>query len=81
MVHEKRLTPRKKRILYFLKLGGRDITNRTYVILRRLIYSYLAVSYNYLGTRQEKKPFKTPLLNKVVIRAVLSSTNATKKEV
>ncbi|CAH1991698.1 unnamed protein product [Acanthoscelides obtectus] len=68
-------------IFYFLELGGRDITNRTYVILRRLISNHLAVSYNYLGTRQEKKAFKTSFLNKVIIRAVLSGTNATKKDV
>ncbi|CAH1962434.1 unnamed protein product [Acanthoscelides obtectus] len=65
----------------FSKLGGRDISNRTNIILKRLISNNLAVSFNYLGTRQEKKAFKTSFLNKVVIRAVLSGTNATKKVV
>ncbi|CAH2003798.1 unnamed protein product [Acanthoscelides obtectus] len=57
-------------ILYFSKLGGRDIINRTNIILRRLIFDNLAVSYNYLGTIQEKKAFKTSFLNKVVISSV-----------
>ncbi|CAH2016561.1 unnamed protein product [Acanthoscelides obtectus] len=56
-------------ILYISKLGRHDITNRTNIILRRLIFDNLAVRYNYLGTRQEKKAFKTSFLNKVVIRA------------
>ncbi|CAH1999471.1 unnamed protein product [Acanthoscelides obtectus] len=49
----------------FSKLGGRDITNRTNIILRHLISNNLAVSYNYLGTRQEKKTFKPSFLNRV----------------
>ncbi|CAH2009598.1 unnamed protein product [Acanthoscelides obtectus] len=61
--------------------GGRDITNRTNIILRRLISNNLAVRYNYFGTRQEKKAFKASFLNKVVIRAVLSGTKATKQDV
>ncbi|CAH2003325.1 unnamed protein product [Acanthoscelides obtectus] len=68
-------------ILYLSKLGGRDITNKTNIILRRLISNQLAVRYSYLGTRQEKKAFKSTILNKVVIRAVLSGTIATEQEI
>ncbi|CAH1996121.1 unnamed protein product [Acanthoscelides obtectus] len=39
----------------------------TNIILRHLISNDLAVSYRYLGTRQDKKAFKASVFIKVVL--------------
>ncbi|XP_031328595.1 uncharacterized protein LOC116176353 isoform X2 [Photinus pyralis] len=50
--------------------GGKNINDTTSNILKRVINDSVACSYNYLGTRSNKKPFSQLSLKKVVVDAV-----------
>ncbi|KAG5867709.1 hypothetical protein JTB14_019126 [Gonioctena quinquepunctata] len=51
-------------------LGGKDKVGKINTILRCLIFNQVAAQYSFLGTRNQKLPFGTLKLRKVVISAV-----------
>lgn len=53
---------------YYSSLGGRDVTNKTNIILRNLMSNSIAAQYSFLGSRNDKKSFSTLNLHKVVLR-------------
>ncbi|KAG5892169.1 hypothetical protein JTB14_026407 [Gonioctena quinquepunctata] len=51
-------------------LGGKEKVGKINTILRCLIFNQVAAQYSFLGTRNQKLPFGTLKLRKVVISAV-----------
>ncbi|KAG5862515.1 hypothetical protein JTB14_030868, partial [Gonioctena quinquepunctata] len=62
-------------------LGGKDKVGKINTILRCLISNQVAAQYSFLGTRNQKLPFGTVNLRKVVISAVLSKFEGDTQEV
>ncbi|KAF5301723.1 hypothetical protein FQA39_LY10654 [Lamprigera yunnana] len=68
-------------VSYLSTLGGRDLTNKTNIILRCLLTNEVAQLYSYRGTRLGKRALSTLNLKTVVVRAVQTGCSATENDV
>ncbi|KAF5277657.1 hypothetical protein FQA39_LY06150 [Lamprigera yunnana] len=68
-------------VSYLSTLGGRDLTNKTNIILTSLLTNEVAQLYSYRGTRLGKRALSTFNLKAVVLCAVQTGCSATENDV
>ncbi|KAB0800106.1 hypothetical protein PPYR_07986 [Photinus pyralis] len=68
-------------VTYLSSFGGKGITQKTNLILKRCISNPLATEYNFCGKRAGKHPFFELNLKNAIVATVRRSTDCTEREI